>query len=456
MRTSDIDSIKAKYQIVGRDEGLNRAIDTALQVAPTDLSVLIQGESGVGKEIIPRIIHDYSPRKNKRYIAINCGSIPEGTIDSELFGHLKGSFTGALADHDGYFAAANGGTLFLDEVGELPLSTQARLLRVLETGEYIRVGSNEPQKTNVRIVAATNVQMQRAISEGRFREDLYFRLCTISVKIPPLRDRGDDVIRLFKKFSMDTAAKYNIPMPLRLTPEAEHVMMSYKWPGNIRQLRNLAEQMSILCKDDRIVTPQVLSQYDIIPNGTTTDMTFTGSHSAGRYDYGKERAIIFAMLNQLASDVKALKEGKHQPDERFPHAPLLEAPIESRMPVVPASADDDIIDTITSVRSDDTTVRPVRSVDAVAPVSSVDTTVRPVRPVEPVRSVEPVRHYADDEAFDAEYVDAESDLNLERMEKKAIEEALKRNRNRRKLAADDLGISERTLYRKIKDYGLEE
>ena len=252
MRTVDIESIKTKYQIIGRDERLNMALDTALQVAPTDLSVLIQGESGVGKEIVPRIIHDFSPRKTKRYIAINCGSIPEGTIDSELFGHEKGAFTGAISDHDGYFAAANGGTLFLDEVGELPLSTQARLLRVLETGEYIRVGSNEPRKTNVRIVAATNVQMQKAIREGRFREDLYFRLCTISIKLPPLRDRGDDVVRLFKKFAMDTAAKYNMPMPLRLTEEAEIVLMSYKWPGNIRQLRNLAEQMSILCKDERV------------------------------------------------------------------------------------------------------------------------------------------------------------------------------------------------------------
>lgn len=422
MRTSDIDSIKAKYQIVGRDERLDLAIDTALQVARTDLSVLIQGESGVGKEVIPRIIHDNSPRKIKRYIAINCGSIPEGTIDSELFGHEKGSFTGAVGEHDGYFAAADGGTLFLDEVGELPLSTQARLLRVLETGEYIRVGSNEPRKTNVRIVAATNVQMQRAISEGRFREDLYYRLCTISIKIPPLRERGDDVIRLFKKFAMDTAAKYNIPMPLRLTDEAEQVMMSYKWPGNIRQLRNLAEQMSILCKDDRIVTPAVLREYDIVPNGTTTDVTFTGTSSSGQYDYNKERAIIFAMLNQLASDVKALKEGTQMPNnaDRFSHTPLLEAPADIHIPTVSTETN--------AIEESETNVR----------------------------RVEPVHHFDDEETYDAEFVDADNDLNLERMEKKAIEEALKRNHNRRKLAAVDLGISERTLYRKIKDYGLEE
>lgn len=450
MRTSDIDSIKAKYQIVGRDERLDRAIDTALQVAPTDLSVLIQGESGVGKEVIPRIIHDYSPRKNKRYIAINCGSIPEGTIDSELFGHEKGSFTGAVGEHDGYFAAADGGTLFLDEVGELPMSTQARLLRVLETGEYIRVGSNEPRRTNVRIVAATNVQMQRAISEGRFREDLYFRLCTISIKMPPLRERGDDVIRLFKKFSMDTAQKYNIPMPLRLTPEAEQVMMSYKWPGNIRQLRNLAEQMSILCKDDRIVTPAVLREYDIVPNGTTTDVTFTGSASAGQYDYSKERTIIFAMLNQLASDVKALKEGVqpvHSAD-RFASTPLLQAPTDIPMTDIPMT---DVQEELHAEAIGDmlTNVEPVQHI-------GTSTHVDTVHRVEPAHRVESVRHFDDEETYDAEFVDEESDLNLERMEKKAIEEALKRNRNRRKMAAVDLGISERTLYRKIKDYGLEE
>lgn len=446
MRTSDIDSIKAKYQIVGQDERLNLAIDTALQVAHTDLSVLIQGESGVGKEVLPRIIHDYSPRKNKRYIAINCGSIPEGTIDSELFGHVKGSFTGALADHDGYFAAANGGTLFLDEVGELPLSTQARLLRVLETGEYIRVGSNEPQKTNVRIVAATNVQMQRAISEGRFREDLYFRLCTISIKVPPLRDRGSDVIRLFKKFAMDTAAKYNIPMPLRLTPEAEQVMMSYKWPGNIRQLRNLAEQMSILCKDNRIVTPSVLHEYDIVPNGSSTEMTFTGNASTGQYDYSKERAIIFAMLNQLASDVKALKDGVHtvRPADHFAHAPLLEAPADIAISDV-AMTDVTMHDAaMSSVSMPDAAMTSVAMPDvAMSSVSMPDVK-------------ETTSRFVDDETYDAEFVDADSDLNLERMEKKAIEEALRRNHNRRKLAAVDLGISERTLYRKIKDYGLEE
>ena len=434
MNTSAIDKIKQQYNVIGFDEHLYTALDTALQVASTDLSVLIQGESGVGKEVIPRIIHDHSPRKNKRYIAINCGSIPEGTIDSELFGHEKGAFTGAVGEHDGYFAAANGGTLFLDEVGELPLSTQARLLRVLETGEYIRVGSNEPRKTDVRIVAATNVQMQKAIREGKFREDLYFRLCTISIKMPPLRDRGDDVVRLFKHFALLTAKKYNIEMPLRLTPEAEEVLMAYKWPGNIRQLRNLAEQMSILCRDERIVTPEMLRRYDVVPNGSSTDMATIESPSDSHFNYDKERAIIFAMLNQLASDVKALKDGgmmmHRASDDRFSHGHILEAPINT-LPVVS--------DGLTS------------GVEAIH-------AVEPIRTVESVRSVEPVHtashtHYAD---VDAELVDEDADLNLERMEKKAIEEALRRNHHRKKNAALDLGISERTLYRKIKDYGLEE
>lgn len=448
MRTVDIESIKTKYQIIGRDERLNMALDTALQVAPTDLSVLIQGESGVGKEIVPRIIHDFSPRKTKRYIAINCGSIPEGTIDSELFGHEKGAFTGAISDHDGYFAAANGGTLFLDEVGELPLSTQARLLRVLETGEYIRVGSNEPRKTNVRIVAATNVQMQKAIREGRFREDLYFRLCTISIKLPPLRDRGDDVVRLFKKFAMDTAAKYNMPMPLRLTEEAERVLMSYKWPGNIRQLRNLAEQMSILCKDERVVSPDVLRRYDIVENDGSTDMATVGSAGGGQYDYSKERTIIFAMLNQLASDVKALKENMvpQQADDRYKRGHLLDGP-QKVLPVISDVPGQSIITPVGYSHMDDVQVddeyENVQTVD-----SHIGSGARPEQHIEAPR-------FTDADA-DVEMIDDEVDLNLERMEKKAIEEALRRNRNRRKMAAVDLGISERTLYRKIKDYGLEE
>ena len=461
MRNEAINKIKARYNIVGFDERLESALDTALQVAPTDLSVLIQGESGVGKEVLPRIIHDHSPRKTKNYIAINCGSIPEGTIDSELFGHEKGSFTGAVGEHDGYFAAANGGTLFLDEVGELPLSTQARLLRVLETGEYIRVGSNTPRRTDVRIVAATNVQMQKAIREGKFREDLYFRLCTISIKLPPLRDRGDDIVRLFKKFAQDIATRYNMPMPLRLTPEAEQVLMAYKWPGNIRQLRNVVEQMSILCKDDRIVTPEVLRRYDVTSDSTSTEMATVGKSDEAHYNYDKERTLIFGMLNQLANDVKTLKEMTlgAKKETAFSHGHMLEPP-HAALPMVSSvreretSSDD--YDEVMPLQPDGYEVHGTeeryeqRGTEAVG--QERQQTVQGIRTKDNAHNH--VRFVEAD--ADAELLDEEADLNLERMEKKAIEEALRRNRNRRKLAAVDLGISERTLYRKIKDYGLEE
>lgn len=259
MNTTELQKIKQRYNIVGNSDGLNRALDVALQVAPTDLSVLIIGESGVGKEIIPRVIHDNSPRKKEKYFAINCGSIPEGTIDSELFGHEKGSFTGAIGESDGYFGTANKGTIFLDEVGELPLATQARLLRVLETGEYIRVGGQKIMKTDVRIVAATNVNMQKAISEGRFREDLYYRLNTIPIQMPPLRDRGNDIILLFRLFAMQMAEKYHLPK-ITLTEDAKEVMMKYKWPGNVRQLKNITEQISVLSREREIST-EILRQF---------------------------------------------------------------------------------------------------------------------------------------------------------------------------------------------------
>ncbi|MCQ2222665.1 MAG: sigma-54 dependent transcriptional regulator [Bacteroidaceae bacterium] len=438
MKTSEIEQIKLKYQIVGADEKLNQAIDTALQVSPTDLSVLIEGESGVGKEVLPRIIHDHSPRRNKRYFAINCGSIPEGTIDSELFGHERGAFTGAVAEHDGYFAAADGGTLFLDEVGELPLSTQARLLRVLESGEYIRVGSNTPRKTNVRIVAATNVKMQRAIREGRFREDLYYRLCTISVKLPPLRERHSDVVRLFKKFALDTAAKYNIPVPIRLNEQAEQVVMSYKWPGNIRQLRNVVEQMSILCRDERIVTPEVLAQYGIVPNGSSTEMATVGLSEEPLHDYNKERTIIFALLNQLAQDVKALKEGTnlHTSDTPLLGGNLLGVPSVLTTPA-------------TTNGTGETVYAPVLDEAQVVNFRTEHPVFAPTRPSS--NHFEPSYEVDDFDEFD----EAE-DLRLDKLERQAIEKALKRTHNRRKVAAEQLGISERTLYRKIKDYGLDD
>ena len=412
----DLTQIKNRYGIIGRDKKLDDVLDTALQVAKTNLAVFIQGESGVGKEVVPKIIHDYSLRKAKRYIAINCGSIPEGTIDSELFGHVKGSFTGAVGDHEGYFGAANGGTLFLDEVGELPLSTQVRLLRVLETGEYIPVGSNEPKKTDVRIVAATNVQIEKAIREGKFREDLYYRLCTISVKMPPLRERGEDVLLLFKKFAMDTAREYGIPEPLRLTTEASAVVMSYKWPGNIRQFKNVVEQMSIPCKE-RDITPEVLAKYEIYPSQETTDIAPLQTEVGAKEGKNVEQTLkmIQLMIHSLKMDVEMLKQ-KVNAQEQDTHI----------MHSLPAPQ----IGAIHQGR------------DSEAP--HVDDRIQ----------VSPAPAHG--EGWDDYVEENEEDLNLEKMERRMIEKALRRSRNRRKVAADELGISERTLYRKIKDYGIEE
>lgn len=415
----DLRELKMQYGIVGRDEKLDRVLDTALQVARTNLSVLIQGESGVGKEVIPRIIHNYSLRKGKPYIAINCGSIPEGTIDSELFGHVKGSFTGAIADHEGYFGAANGGTLFLDEVGELPLSTQVRLLRVLETGEYVSVGSNQPKKTDVRIVAATNVQIEQAIREGRFREDLYYRLCTISIKMPALRERGDDVLLLWRKFAMDTAREYQIPEPLRLSPEAEMVVKAYKWPGNIRQFKNVVEQMSIL-SDDRMVTPEVLAEYDIVATSNSREVRYNRSSADGQTLEQTVELMKYAIAS-LKQDVEMLKHQMNAgtPDTVVPTASL---------PVVHQLENSY---TMTKART----------------LPEVDEEPEEVATVP--ETIEEPREYAGESK-------SEENLNIAQMEKRLIIKALIKHRNRRKNAAAELGLSERTLYRKIKDYGLEE
>ena len=302
MNNSQLQTIKQRYSIVGNCEALNRALDVALQVAPTDLSVLIVGESGVGKEIIPRVIHDNSPRRREKYFAINCGSIPEGTIDSELFGHVKGSFTGAINDSPGYFGVAHKGTLFLDEVGELPMATQARLLRVLETGEYIPVGATEVRKTDVRIVAATNVNIQQAISEGRFREDLYYRLNQVPVQIPPLRDRGEDIVLLFRLFALQMAEKYRMDKVV-LTDEAKQLLMRYKWPGNVRQLKNITEQISIL-SPDRLITPDVLLRF--IPQDQESTQLAT-IHREGDHSFESEREILYKILFELRGNVNDIR-----------------------------------------------------------------------------------------------------------------------------------------------------
>mgnify|MGYP002517039367 CR=1 FL=1 len=420
MNTTPLQDLKARYNIVGRDEKLDMALDTALQVAHTDLSVLIQGESGAGKEIIPRIIHDNSLRKTKRYIAINCGSIPEGTIDSELFGHERGSYTGAVGEREGYFGAADGGTLFLDEVGELPMTTQARLLRVLETGEYLRVGSDTPRKTNVRIVAATNVDIPNAIREGRFREDLYYRLCTINIQVPPLRERGMDSILLFKLFAMNTAAKYHIPEPIRLSPEGEHTVMAYKWPGNVRQLKNVVEQMSILEQGVQI-TPEVLYRYGIIAGqGESFAIKRIGKPGSegGRHDWENEIKWLANAVLKLRAEVDELKSIISPEHNRHTSAHLqLEDQSAASTPVFQEPL------TITH-----------------APLTA-----------HPLATPHDDSHTYDE----IEEVKEDDSLNLEEMEKRNIIRALQQSHNRRKIAAQMLGISERTLYRKINDYGIE-
>ena len=425
MNTTPLQDLKARYNIVGRDEKLNMALDTAVQVARTDLSVLIQGESGVGKEIIPRIIHDNSLRKGKRYIAINCGSIPEGTIDSELFGHERGSYTGAIGEREGYFGAADGGTLFLDEVGELPMTTQARLLRVLETGEYLRVGSDEPRKTNVRIVAATNVDIPNAIREGRFREDLYYRLCTINIQVPPLRERGIDSVLLFKMFAMNVAAKYHIPEPIRLSPEGEHTVMAYKWPGNVRQLKNVVEQMSILEQGVQI-TPEVLYRYGIIAGqGESFALSRVGKPGSegGRHDWENEIKWLANAVLKLRAEVDELK--KHLSPEHQKHASA------------PLQLEDMSSATISSVVHE----------QEIPQIPQVQT---------PHVYVPTTPHVINQSYDEIEELKEEDNLNLEEMEKRSIIRALQQSHNRRKVAAQMLGISERTLYRKIKDYGIEE
>ena len=426
MDTSEHQRIKQRYNIVGNCDALNHALDVALQVAPTDLSVLIVGESGVGKEIIPRLIHDNSPRKREKYFAINCGSIPEGTIDSELFGHEKGSFTGAIGESEGYFGIANKGTIFLDEVGELPIATQARLLRVLETGEYIRVGGQKIMKTDVRIVAATNVNMHKAVSEGRFREDLYYRLNTIPVQMPPLRDRGEDILLLFRLFTMQMAEKYRIPR-ITLTDDAKQIMLKYKWPGNVRQLKNITEQMSILSQS-REVNAAMLSKF-IPQDQESTELTTTAAPSA--HSYESEREILYKILYELRGNVSDLRREMATLRKQIDDQHTLDSFAASHnMPAIQSPAN---------------TMAPSH-----APA---------IHPYDPSDD----RHYSAYQDVEAEeisdnengnIIDSDS-LNLNDISKQVVEKALERNGGNRKKTAQELGISDRTLYRRIKQYGLD-
>lgn len=401
----ELQAIKQRFQIIGNTPALNRAIEIATQVAGTDLSVLITGESGVGKESFPKIIHQFSPRKHEKYIAVNCGAIPEGTIDSELFGHEKGSFTGALNDRKGYFEVADGGTIFLDEVGELPLPTQARLLRVLEVGEFIKVGSSNVLKTNVRVVAATNLNIPKAIQEGKFREDLYYRLNAVQIAVPPLRERKNDIPLLFKKFASDFAEKYRMPT-IYLTPDAQEVLVDYYWQGNIRQLKNIVEQLSII-EEHREITSDCLQNYLPKPTKEQLPLLIANTHNNEK-SFSNEREILYQVLFDMKKDIDELKKMVHQ---------------HKQPPVTPTKNTDNEPSFLPSI---------------------VDKNTLP----------KTEKHIKEVEIEDAQEYE-EHNFSVNEMEKNLIKKALEKHNGKRKLAALDLKISERTLYRKIKEYDLD-
>lgn len=410
MEQQELQAIKQRFSIIGNSPLINRDIEVAVQVARTDLSVLITGESGVGKEHFPQIIHHYSTRKHGPYFAVNCGAIPEGTIDSELFGHEKGAFTDAKADRKGYFEIANGGTLFLDEVGELPLQTQVRLLRVLETGEFIRMGASQVQKTNVRVVAATNLDMKRAISEGRFREDLYYRLNTVEIKVPALRDRKDDIPLLFRKFVVDFSDRYRMPA-IRLTEEANEMLKNYYWNGNVRQLKNVAEQISIIEKA-REISAETLHKY-LPTNEMQSGIALLGAHTQTNHDtYMNERELLYKVLFDMKRDMTEMRQ-------------QLNGLLSSS--ATPAHCQTEIV------------------VGKHAEYESVE------------EITETLKHPANPISSEVEDIVLEDDMPLSTMEdieRDSIRRALERNHGSRKMAANELHISERTLYRKIKEYGL--
>lgn len=425
MVNKDLQSVKQRFGIIGSDAILDHAINVAVQVASTDLSVLITGESGVGKERFPQIIHEYSARKHFPFIAVNCGAIPEGTIDSELFGHEKGSFTGAISDRKGYFEVADKGTIFLDEVGELPLTTQVRLLRVLETGEFIKVGSSKVQKCDVRVVAATNLDMPQAISEGRFREDLYYRLNSVPISVPPLRNRGTDIYLLFRKFAVDFSEKYHMP-PISLTDEARQMLLHYPWPGNVRQLKNITEQISVL-ENKREITKDVLLNY--LPNQRANNLPALSALSSSDKSFNNEREILYQVLFDMKKDMNDLKK-------------LVNDIIQSGN-----------VDTSHLSMSDIQTMHTVfpesyaqSSPSAVSSPTTLNTSVTGGSSSSKIKDQRDIQDME-------EYV--EENLSLDEVEKEMIRKALERNNNKRKYAAQDLNISERTLYRKIKEYGLE-
>ena len=416
-----VQTIKQRFEIIGNDPKLNRAIEKAIQVAPTDISVLVVGESGVGKESIPKIIHSLSHRKHGKYIAVNCGAIPEGTIDSELFGHEKGAFTGATNTREGYFEVANGGTIFLDEVGELPLTTQVRLLRVLENGEFIKVGSSQVQKTNVRIVAATNVNLFNAIEKGKFREDLYYRLSTVDIGLPPLRERKEDIHLLFRKFAADFAHKYKMP-PLKLDENAIHLLQKFRWSGNIRQLRNVAEQLSVL-ETSRDINAITLQSY-LPSEGSNLPSVVSDKKSEG--DFNTEREILYKVLFDMKSDLHDLKK--------------LTLELMKNGASKVQETNQNLIKKIYGNQESDNEIHFEET-----PRAAI------------LNAPEEEEEYdeADDNYLFAETIEAEEEiLKLEQKEIEMIKRSLEKNKGKRKAAADELGISERTLYRKIKQFDL--
>lgn len=428
MQPSEIQAVKQRFGIIGSSELLNRAIDIAVQVAPTDLSVLITGESGVGKENFPQIIHHYSHRKHGPYIAVNCGAIPEGTIDSELFGHEKGSFTGATADRKGYFEVADGGTIFLDEVGELPLSTQVRLLRVLEAGEFIKVGSSKTQKTNVRVVAATNLNMSQATRDGKFREDLFYRLNTVPIAVPALRDRKEDIVLLFRKFASDFAEKYRMPA-IKLTEEAKSLLANYYWNGNVRQLKNITEQISVI-EQQREITASILRVY--LPKDDVERLPALLSNSPNeKKSFNSEREILYQVLFDMKKDMNDLKKLVHeimngQPGEIHNDEPHYASSFLTHK--------DTFINSSTS------------GAEFISEKNSRET--------KQYEDVDDVEDFQDAELYH-EVESTQKPLTLEDMERQMIKRTLEKHRGKRKAAADELKISERTLYRKIKEYGIE-
>lgn len=427
MTPEELQNIKNKFGIIGNDDRINRAVEVAFKVAPTDLSVLVTGESGAGKEFFPQIIHQFSDRKHGPYIPVNCGAIPEGTVDSELFGHEKGSFTGAVSERKGFFEVANGGTIFLDEVGELPLTTQVRLLRVLETGEFLRVGSSKPIKTNVRVVAATNLNMEKAVKNGTFREDLYYRLNTISIQLPSLKDRGDDISFLFSWFATKFAEKYST-QPVRLTDDAKQTLLQYHWPGNVRQLRNIVDQISILEKDNKRISRDTLLNYIPVGDHHSNMPVLSANHDADNHTYAQEREFLYSALFDLQKQVTNMKHvindlvakghvniddvDMGNVDMQNPLKNIIHQPAGPTVPVVH--------DLHPDIEGSKTT-----KIDKKAP-----------------------------EIQDVEVID-EGGLRWDSLQKDAIRRALEKHNGQRRAAAKELNIAERTLYRKIKEYGLE-